>query len=71
MAKEKNDLVEIFVPKAPAREQQTMFISVNGKNYFLPTGQKVMVKPEIAAEFYRSMEAQNMRDEVFASLQAK
>lgn len=68
-AKASSDLVQIFVPKAPAREQPTMFISVNGKNYFLPRGKYVMVKREVAYEFNRAMEAQNRLDEVSAELQ--
>ena len=66
MAETKNNAekrVEVFVPKGYANDDPNLFISVNGVNYLLPRGKKSEVPDFVAAEYYRSMEAQNKLDE--------
>ena len=62
---------EIFIPKGPAREQQTMLISVNGKNYFLPMGKKSIVPEAVAQEYERSLEAREAYDTMSERLREK
>ena len=58
-----NERVEIFVPKASEKGNNTLFIGINGKGYTLPRGKKSEVPPEVAAEFYRSQAAEERRDQ--------
>ena len=62
---------EIFIPKGPAREQQTKLISVNGKNYFLPMGKRSLVPEAVAQEYERSLEAQEAYDTMCERLQER
>ena len=59
----KENRVEVFVPKGYANDDPNMFISVNGVNYLLPRGKKSMVPDFVAAEFHRSLSAQNRLEE--------
>ena len=61
-ANKASELVEIYVPRGQANDEQTLLISVNGKNYFLPKGKKSAVKPEVAFEYQRSILAQESLD---------
>ncbi len=54
--------VEIFVPKASEKGNNTLFIGINGKGYTLPRGKKSLVPREVAEEFYRSQAAEERRD---------
>ncbi len=54
----KEEKVEVFIPRGQANEDQNFFVSVNGKNYLLPKGQKSMVPKYVADEINRSFEAQ-------------
>ena len=54
--------VEIYVPKGQANEDPNFLISVNGVNYLLPRGKKSMVPAFVAAEYNRSVEAQEALD---------
>ena len=58
----KDDRVEVFIPKGQANEDPNLFVSVNGKNYLLPRGQKSKVPPESAEEIRRANEAEEMMD---------
>ena len=55
--------VEVFVPKGYANDDPNFFISVNGVNYVLPRGKKSMVPDFVAAEYHRSVKAQEKLDE--------
>lgn len=70
-AKETAGRREIFVPKGAAREEQTMLISVNGKNYFVPKGKKTLVPNEVADEYERSVEAQEAFDRAREAMLSK
>ena len=54
----KAEKVEVFIPRGQANEDQNFFVSVNGKNYLLPKGQKSVVPKYVADEINRSFEAQ-------------
>ncbi len=54
--------VEIYIPKGQANEDPNFLISVNGVNYLLPRGKKSMVPAFVAAEYNRSVEAQEALD---------
>lgn len=54
--------VEIYIPKGQANEDPNFLISVNGVNYLLPRGKKSTVPAFVAAEYNRSVEAQEALD---------
>lgn len=54
--------VALAVPRGSANDEPNLFISVNGKNYLLPKGKTSMVPPEVAAEYERSVRAQEKLD---------
>ena len=56
------ELEEIFIPRAGAKEDPNLFVSVNGKNFLIPKGKKSKVPPEIAEEIRRANEAEEMMD---------
>lgn len=57
-----DEKVEIYIPKGQANEDPNFLISVNGVNYLLPRGRKSMVPAFVAAEYNRSVEAQEALD---------
>lgn len=59
---DKDNRVEVFIPKGAANDDPNFFVSVNGVNYLLPKGKKSKVPPEIAAEIERSQKAQEEMD---------
>ena len=59
---QKDERVEIFVPKGYANDEPNLMIGVNGVNYLLPKGKYSKVPKEIAEEFYRSQKAQEALD---------
>ena len=50
--------VDLFIPRDPSDENQNLFIGINGVNYILPKGQTSNVPKFVAAEYYRSKEAE-------------
>lgn len=62
MTEEKEDLVEIFIPRGQANDDPNFFVSVNGTNYIMPKGKKSKVPKIIADEITRSFEAQEALD---------
>ena len=60
--------VEIYTPKGQANEDPNFLISVNGVNYLLPRGKKSMVPAFVAAEYNRSVEAQEALDQKMEEL---
>ena len=50
---------DIFIPRGPKNDD--LFVSVNGKNYLLPRGQKSRVPHEVAVEIHRAWEAEEIR----------
>ena len=55
--------VEIFIPRGSERDDPNFFIGVNGVNYVLPRGKKSKVPAHVAAEYERSVAAQEAQDD--------
>ena len=53
------ELEEIFIPRAGAKEDPNLFVSVNGKNFLIPKGKKSKVPRYIADEIRRSEHARD------------
>ena len=53
------ELEEIFIPRAGAKEDPNLFVSVNGVNYKIRRGVEVEVPPEVA----EVLEHSQMQDE--------
>lgn len=58
----KEDYVDIFIPKGYVNEEPNLFVSVNGVNYLLPRGKTSKVPPHIAEAIKRSFKAQERLD---------
>ena len=52
---------EIFIPRGSDRDDPNHFIGINGVNYLLPKGKSSVVPPHVAAEYKRSVAAEDMR----------
>lgn len=59
MAKAKNNLVEVYIPREGANADPNEFCAINGKNYIMPRGKKSMVPDFVAAEVARSQAAKD------------
>jgi hypothetical protein len=59
----KEDYVDLFIPKGYANDEPNFFISVNGKNFLLPKGKTSKVPPYVKEEYDRAMRAQAALDE--------
>ena len=55
----KDNRVELFIPRGSANDEPNLVIGINGKNYVLP---------EVAAEYERSVKAQEKLDETIDKL---
>ena len=62
MAENKNDRVEVMIPRPTGKEDPNYFVSVNGHNFLLPRGKKSLVPKAVALEIQRSARAQDMQD---------
>ena len=60
--KDTNESVEIYVPKGYINEEETLFVSVGGKNYFVPRGKTSRVPPVVAREILRARRAEEKLD---------
>lgn len=60
---EKEERVEIFIPKGYANEDPNYLVGVNGVNYLLPRGKKSMVPVCVAQEVERARKAQVLLDQ--------
>ena len=49
-----DDRVEVSIPRGGYREDQNLFVAVNGVNYLLPRGKKSCVPKAVADEIERS-----------------
>lgn len=64
MSERKQNRIAVTLPRAYAGEEQTAFVSINGKNYLLPRGKTLEVPPEVAFELERAERARLRLDEV-------
>ena len=53
--------VEIFIPRGSDRDDPNHFIGINGVNYLLPKGKTSTVPAHVAAEYRRSLAAEELR----------
>ncbi|MBR6744948.1 MAG: hypothetical protein IKM00_07030 [Clostridia bacterium] len=67
----KENYVDLFVPKGYANDDPNVFISINGKNYLLPKGKTSRVPPCVKDEFERSQRAQAALDAKSEALMEK
>ncbi len=67
----KDDRVELLIPKGSANEEPNLLIGFNGKNYLLPRGRRSFVPAAVAAEYHRSVAAQETLDARMDSMQEK
>ena len=51
--------VEIFIPRGSDRDDPNHFIGINGVNYLLPKGKSSVVPQHVAAEYKRSLAAED------------
>lgn len=58
----KEERVEVFIPKGLANDDPNMYVSVNGENFLLPKGQVSLVPPHIKAAIERSYGAQAFQE---------
>ena len=65
---EKTKREKVFVPRGASNEDPNLFISVNGVNYLLPRGKESSVPAAVAAEYRRSLKAQERSDRSEQSL---
>ena len=54
--------VEIYIPKGGAKEDPNLFVGINGVNYLLPKGKKVMVPVQVAKLLEQCRKAQEIQD---------
>ena len=59
---DKENRVNIFVPRGASHEDPNLFISVNGVNYLLPRGKESAVPEYVAREYQRSLKAAERLD---------
>lgn len=64
----KEERVEVFVPKGLANDDPNLYVSVNGENFLLPKGQVSLVPPHIKQAVERSYSAQVFQEKRSQSL---
>ena len=71
MIMNKENYVDLTVPKGYAGDDPNVFIGLNGKNYLLPKGKTSRVPAAVKAEYMRAVRAQEQLDAKSASLLEK
>ena len=59
----KDEYVDLYIPKGFANDDPNEFISINGVNFVLPKGKTSKVPAYVKAEYDRSLAAQTAQDE--------
>ena len=59
----KEEYVDLFVPKGYANDDPNEFVSVGGMNYLLPKGKTSKVPPCVKKQYEKSLRAQQRQDE--------
>ena len=62
---------KLYIPRGASNEDPNLFISVNGVNYLLPKGKESAVPAPVAAEYHRSLKAQERCDSSAQRLMSK
>ena len=60
---------EVMVPKADANEDKDLFVGINGKNWVMPRGKKVIVPDYVARAIEQSEAAKEILEETKGTLQ--
>ena len=58
----KEERVDVFVPKGMANDDPNIYVSINGENFLLPKGQVSKVPPYIKKSIERSYGAQAFQE---------
>lgn len=58
----KEERVDVFVPKGLANDDPNLYVSINGEDFLLPRGQVSSVPPYIKASIERSYGAQAFQE---------
>ena len=58
----KEDYVDLFIPKGYVNDEPNEFISLNGKNYILPRGKTSQVPAAVKRQWEKSQRAQARLD---------
>lgn len=66
-----NGRVKIKIPRGNAKDEQDVFVGINGVNYIVPKGKEVSVPDFVAQEIERSQAAQERFFETQGRLTAK
>ncbi len=67
MAKKVNKTVAVFVPKKD-KNDDALFVAVNGKRYLIKKGESVHVPPEVAEVIENSRKAERFAEEYIAAV---
>ena len=67
----KEERVDLFIPKGFANDDPNYYISVNGVNFVLPKGKTSSVPEYVKYEYDRSMKAQEALDACMDRLQSQ
>ena len=67
----KENYVDLYIPKGYANDEPNFFISVNGKNFLLPKGKTSKVPDYVKEEYDRAMRAQEALDKKSEALLEK
>ena len=65
---DKQERIEVTIPRAGDREDPNLFVGVNGMNYLLPRGKKSAVPACVAAEIERAERARDALDKTMDDL---
>ena len=67
----KEEYVDLFVPKGYAGDDPNLIIGINGKNFLLPKGKTSKVPAYVKDEYERSQKAQEAFDKTSETLLEK
>lgn len=67
----KEDYVDLFIPKGYVNDEPNEFISLNGKNYVLPRGTTSKVPVAVKRQYEKSQRAQEKLDKKSEALLEK
>lgn len=70
MAKEAKKTVTVFVPKRD-RNDDALFVGINGKNYLIKKGESVNVPTEVAEVIENSLKAEEIAEKYITAVASK
>lgn len=57
------EMVEVYIPREPGNDDQTVWVGLNGKGYSFPRGKRIKVPADVAEIMRQSEIAQDYADE--------